>query len=321
MKIEIQYTIKAILSGVDETVIDHLDFGNSYSIVKDSLTNYKLWEEFDYTSFGIRRIYETSKLNNQLEIALLTKNICINYDVAETIYNDEQALNFEQIDKCISDFENKELNYVDETMRHIRLFSENCFNIKELLFKCDVVNLDDKSQIISNINSKIPLPDKILDNISKLHIENDAKSQKINNFIKTIDTQISSSNFSPEIIKQACFLYDQSYTAPVETLRFMVCVIAMESILVKGNLELSYRFSRNGAMLLSNNVEEYWQYSNIFKEIYKKRSNYVHTGKLDNLHLENIVQTREVLRNIILNVLSKNKSKDDLLNELEVKGF
>lgn len=321
MKIEIKYTIKAILSGIDETVINYLDFGNSYLITKDSLTNYKLWEEFDYTPFGIRRIYETSKLNNKLEIALLTKNSCVNYNVTEIMHNDEKALNFEEIYKFISDFENKELNYVDETMRHIRLFSENCFNIKELLFKCDVINLEDNTQIISNINSKISLPDKILDNISKLHIESEAKSQEINNFIKNIDTKISSSNFSPEIIKLACFLYDQSYTAPVETLRFMVCVIAMESILVKGNLELSYRFSRNGAMLLSNNVEEYWQFSNIFKEIYKRRSNYVHTGKLDNLHLENIIQARDVLRNIILSVLSKNKSKDDLLRELEVKGF
>lgn len=321
MKIKIKYMVKAILSGVDETVIGNLNFGNSYIIVKDSLTNHFLWEEFDYTAFGIRRIYELSKLNDNLEIALLTKNIDVTYDVSEVINNGKKLLNIDEAYNCISDFENKELEYIDVTMRYIRLFSENCFNIKELLIRSKIETLDDNIELIENINSKIPLPDKITGNIAKLHIENKIEAENLNNFIRKTEAEISSLNFSPDLLKQACFLYDQSYTSPVDTMKFMACVIGMESILVDGKSELSYRFSRNGAMLLSNDAEEYWKFSKMLKEIYNKRSTYVHTGNLKKLNSDDIIQARQILRKIILKVLSKNISKDELLKELEVKGF
>lgn len=321
MKIKIKYTIKAILSGVDETVIGNLDFGNSYEIVKDRLSNNLLWEEFDYTAFGIRRVYELSKLNDKLELALLTKSIDKIYNVSESVKDGEKFLNIDEAYKCISDFEDEELKYIDETMRYIRLFSENCFNIKELLIKSSIVNLDDDIELIENINSKIPLPDRIFENIAKLHIENEVEKNKINNFIKNIDKKISSSNFSPKILNQACFLYDQSYTSPIETLRFIVCVIGLESILVDRKAELVYRFSRNGAMLLSNTAEEYWEFSKILKDIYNKRSAYVHTGDIKDLKSDDITQAKEILRKVIFKILSKNISKEELLKELELKGY
>lgn len=320
MRIKIEYTIKAILFGVDETVIKHLNFGNSYLLEKDSLTNYKLWKEFDYTDFGMRRIYETSKLNDNLEIALLTKKENVEYDALESIVDNQKMINHEDVYKFIWEFENKELSYVDKTMRHIRLFSENCFNIKELLFKCTVKNIDDKI-IIPEVESKIPLPDRILDNIEKLHIENDLEASKLNDFIKNIENDILSSAFSSKILSQACFLYDQSYTATIDTLRFMVCVIGLESILLNGKVELSYKFSRNGAMLLSNSAEEYWELSKKLKDIYDKRSSYVHTGSVKKLKKEDIVYSRDILRKVIFKVLDKNMSQEDLLKDLEVKGY
>ena len=321
MKIKINYTIKAILSGVDETVIDNLSIGNSYVLKKDSLTNHFLWEEFDYTAIGIRRVYELSKLNDKLDIVLLEKNVEKNYNIPEIIKDEKNFLNFDEVYKCISDFEDNELKYIDTVMKSIRLFSENGFNIKELLIRSKIKNIDDNIEIPGEFDNKIQLPDKITENIAKLHINDNIESQKLNDFIIKIGDKISSSNFSPDILRQACFLYDQSYTSPVETIRFMTCIIGIESILLDGKLELSYRFSRNGAMLLSNNEEEYWKYSKILKEVYNKRSTYVHTGKLNGLKPEDIIQAREILRKVILEVISKNKTKNELLKELEVKGY
>ena len=316
MKINIQYTIKAILSGVDESIIDKLDFGNSYTIQKDSLINNKLCKEFDYTFIGIRRIYELSTLNQKLDVALLTKKNCT---VKEIITDDDSKLNYDQIYPYISKIEDDELNYVDKTMRNIRLFSENCFNIKEILFKFKIIDLNDNSTIFDN--SKIPLPDKIYDNIPKLQIENNVEATKINNFIKDINSKISSSKFLPKKLPQICFLYDQSYTSPVETLRFIVCVIGLESILVNGNSELNYRFRRNGAMLLSNNAEEYKDLSKKLKDLYEKRSRYVHDGNIDNINPSDLIQARDLLRKTIFKILDKNVTKDELMNELDLKGY
>ncbi len=73
MKIKI--IIKAILFGVDETVIDTLKIGNGYNIIKDSMINKELWHELDYTAFGMRRIYEITGVNDNLDIAILMKTV------------------------------------------------------------------------------------------------------------------------------------------------------------------------------------------------------------------------------------------------------
>lgn len=321
MRIKLQYTIKAILSGVDESIIDKLNFGNSFIIQKDSLTNGKLCKEFDYTFIGIRRIYELSKLNQKLEVALLTKKAEKEYTVKKIIIDNVSTLNYDQIYPYISEIEDEELKYIDETMRNIRLFSENCFNIKEILFKFKIINLKDNSTIFDNIYSKIPLPDKIYDNISKLHIENELEANKLNDFIKNINAKVLSSNFSPELLSQACFLYDQSYTSSLETIRFLVSIIGLESLLINSTTELSYKFSRNGAMLLSTSKEEYYEYLKILKKIYMKRSKYVHAGVTNDLTSDDVKQAREILRKVINTILIKNISKEELIKELDIKGY
>ena len=73
MKLTIEMNIKSILFGVEENVIGNLNIGNDYEVIKDSLTNEMLWKEIDYTTFGLRRIYETAKLNDELDVAVLKK--------------------------------------------------------------------------------------------------------------------------------------------------------------------------------------------------------------------------------------------------------
>lgn len=60
-------------------MINNLDLGNSYKIEKDCMINHNLWEEFDYTAFGLRRIYETAKLNDNLDVVILNKVEEVNY--------------------------------------------------------------------------------------------------------------------------------------------------------------------------------------------------------------------------------------------------
>lgn len=319
MKIKIEYFVKAILSGVEESIIGNLEFGNNYSIIKDSLSNPKLWEDFDYTVFGIRRMYESSRLNDtNLEIALLNKNFEETHEIAE---QEDSSVDFDKIYILIDELEDRELKYVDETMRNIRLFSDNCFNIKEILFTYKVIDCKNNNILFDNIQNKIPLPDRINIDIPNLSIKSKEIAKEINSYLLTIDEKRLESNFSNRILNQVCFLYDQSYTAPTDTIKFMVCVIGMESILVDGKTELSYRFARNGSMLLSKSSVEYWELTKTFKDIYNKRSQYVHTGILTKLTDEDISKARELLRKIIFIILDENKSKEDLLKMLEIKGF
>ena len=89
-------------------------------------------------------------------------------------------------------------------MRVIRLFSENSFNIKELLF--NVFIIDNEGNKTSYINSKIPFFDTVYSYVSDLSVKGKKELTKINNFIN--DTQLPFSNikFDPETLESACFL-------------------------------------------------------------------------------------------------------------------
>lgn len=205
-------------------------------------------------------------------------------------------------------------------MRIVRLYSENGFNIKELLINTEVIN-ESTNEVLYNHNSKIPFPDRIIGDIDKLTLSNKDEIHSINSFILKIDLDFKDSNFSSKILSSTTFLYDQSYTSPVATLRFMVCVIGLESLLVDGNSELSYRLSRNCAMLLSSNSDEYLELLSKMKKIYKKRSDYVHNGMVKSLEEQEVVEARKILRNVIFKIIEKNISQESLIKELDLKGY
>ena len=320
MQLKIKYVIKAILFGVDETVVNSLDLGNSYKIKKDCMINHNLWEEFDYTAFGLRRIYETAKLNDNLDVAILTKTEEIRYDNAILKIGEGWFAEGKNVEDIIFKHENEEIDYVDKKMRIVRLYSENGFNIKELLINTEVIN-ESTNEVLYNHNSKIPFPDRIIGDIDKLTLSNKDEIDSINSFILKIDLDFRDSKFSSKILSSATFLYDQSYTSPVETLRFIVCVIGLESLLVDGNSELSYRLSRNCAMLLSSNSGEYLELLSKMKKIYKKRSDYVHNGIMKSLEEQDVVETRKILRNVIFKIIERNISQESLIKELDLKGY
>ena len=314
-------SIKAILFGVTESIIGKLDIGNSYKIQKDSLTNSKLWKEFDYTDFGIRRIYEMAKLNDNLDVALLVKEQELNDSDLSFARSKGIRINEQSMFDYLNDLEINEIRYIDMKMRVIRLFSENSFNIKELLF--NVFIIDNEGNRTSFFNSKIPFFDTVYSYVSDLSVKGKKELTKIDNFIN--DTQLPFSNikFDPETLESACFLYDQTYTAPNQTLRFMTGVIGIESLVVNDNTrtDLKYKFVRNCGMLLSNNENEYKELCKNLENIYKLRSEYVHCGRMKGINEKSVVNVREILRKIIFKIVELDISKKQMLEKLDLKGY
>lgn len=317
MDIIIEMHIKAILFGVDETVINNLDIGNDYCIKKDTLINQALYQEFDYQAINFRRMYDSAKLNDQLEIAVLSKKYKKKY--IATI-KDGKIYFYEnkELSELIFELEEQEITYIDKKMRAIRLYNENGYNIKELLINTKFI-YENNDKI--TYNSRIPFPDRLPITITKLSLKNEHEIKCINEYLEKFDFEFKTSQYKPEILESACSLYDQSYYAPVDTLKFMVCVIGLESLLVDGNTELSYRLSRNCAMLLSDNIEQYNKLFLKTKEIYNKRSQFVHTGKIKNFTADDILDARSMLRKVIFKIIELNERKEDLLKKLDLKGY
>ena len=312
---KINVTIEAILFGVTESVIGNLDFGNDYTIKKDTLMNMDLVQRYDYTAFGIRRIYGHAVIDDKLGVAVLRKDAVLE-NIDSKLLKDDHFMNDDDAISICGEFEDKEIDYIDKQMRAIRFYNENGFNIQEVLFKFEIESQN--NNIEESITSKRPFPDRIYNKVSKLELED---YSNLNMFLKSFKQSTLNTAFDSNLLNSVLFLYDQSYYAPVETLRFMVCVIGLESIFAKGNSELTYKLSRSVGMLLSKSKDEYKTIRDKVKDIYNKRSTYVHTGLCKNIKEQDIVDARDILRNVIKCIISMNMKKDDLLEYLEVKGF
>lgn len=127
MIMNFEVEINAILSGVDESIISNLKLCNNYSIKRDSLTNSELYSKFDYTVLGIKKTYEDSKLNDNLDIALLSKTFQIEIlsDISENC-------------DVLHDIEEKEINTKVEKYKNLNELKRNImFEIIDSIKICE----------------------------------------------------------------------------------------------------------------------------------------------------------------------------------------
>jgi len=94
----------------------------------------------------------------------------------------------------------------------------------------------------------------------------------------------------------------------------------MEALFNPGDQEISYRISRSTAVLIGKTRSESKIIFEDVRNLYKKRSNLVHTGKAD-IKEEDIIKLRHYVRESIKALSTKSVGKDDALRELNTLGF
>lgn len=104
-------------------------------------------------------------------------------------------------------------------------------------------------------------------------------------------------------------------------LRFLSLMISLESLFNLGNQELGYRISRNAAVLLGEDKEDSQHIFDDIKDLYRKRSQIVHTGKSNIISQEDLLLLRRYVRGSIKEINNIGKSKSELLDLLNSCGF
>lgn len=116
--------------------------------------------------------------------------------------------------------------------------------------------------------------------------------------------------------------YEWSYHVRNLSLSFLSLMISIETLFHPSDQqELSYRISRNVAVLLGKRKEESERIYSNMRELYGKRSKIVHTGALNIVNKENLKQLRHYVRESIKEIIKIDKRKDDLLKLLHSSGF
>lgn len=316
MKLKIQTNIKAIIFNADISVANKINFGNGYETVILNLIDPDVIKLFDYTAIGIRRIYESAVIAPNLGVLSLSK--CDEKEYEAILKKGKgYFINGISLENFIYNYENNEMNYIDKKFRLLRLCVESHMKINELLV-ITTVYFDEKPSVFI---SKIPFDIRIKSNERKTIIKYGYESEEINQFISNTDLNFDNINFDKDLLQKATYLYDQSYYAPTDSLKFMVCLIALESLLVEGNNELTYRLSRNISAFLNDNAKDFLSMILKIKKLYDLRSKFVHNGEVEKIKEEDIIYARMILRNVIKKIIKINKSRKEILNYLELKGF
>ena len=116
--------------------------------------------------------------------------------------------------------------------------------------------------------------------------------------------------------------FELSYQISDINLSFLTLMISLEALFVpKGGRELTYRVSRNTAVLLGRKEEDS---KNIFlnvKKLYDKRSKFVHAEKSNIINIENLSKLRYYTRESIIEINKIGKNKDELIELLNSCGF
>jgi len=287
-----------------------------------SILNLKLENDFKVRSLSETEAYEFIKEVDRISlfeagIRLFTQNPCLNseekrlyvidnsieVDIKPKVRNFMKSGYFEGTSK----FDNKIVHrYLNPTFQFLRLFKEGDLRIP---LKYYFINKNGKpTSFMCSKNPKYCSRELF-------HLEN-SELTDLNIFLR--DTKLP---FKESFLQLAFENYTLSYEIANRALSFLTLMISLETLLNPSSSELRYRISRNTAVLLGTDEDESKKIFAEIKLFYDKRSEVVHTGKSKTIKKENLLKLRYYVRESIKKMYLINKSKEEILDQLNSSGF
>lgn len=115
--------------------------------------------------------------------------------------------------------------------------------------------------------------------------------------------------------------FELSYQTRDINLSFLSLTLSLETLFNPGESELTYRISRNIAVLLGKNKSNSEMIFSEIKGLYNKRSRIVHSGKSNIITEADLLKLRNYVRESIKIIDKIGENKKDLLNLLHSSGF
>jgi len=126
---------------------------------------------------------------------------------------------------------------------------------------------------------------------------------------------------TPPFLELAFKNYERSYETQNPALAFLALIISLEILYNPGGGEISFRISRNCAVLLGSSKNESDAIFKDIRRIYKIRSNMVHTGDTSKCDDELVKTVRHYVRESIKKMNQLGESKQKILEKINTLGF
>ena len=297
------YSVHAVIFGADESLLNiHLKNGFCFKKLSLNPAVSNLDTIFDTTDFGLRRDYETARISSDsLEV------ICA---VKETTYS--QPLS--SLDERFDNDTNSDLASLDNQIRVIRLLAECPLRFIKIAFHQDFHYQVDGQLYPCNHNAITPIGEAMtIKPTSKLHCDEKQAAyitEKLNEL---------SFPFSDTLLNSCHIYYDMSYhTEPCVSVTLLTT--ALEMLYLEKDVKKCKKerlAKRCSSFLYMGKPQRIGLAYNELKELYRKRSEFVHEGKVSNIADEDIVVLRRYVRNSLLQALSLSESKRQRINRLK----
>ena len=209
-----------------------------------------------------------------------------------------------------------DLQSLKNQIRAIRLFSECSLWFKVVSFRMNSEELNQALPITgysrADFNSMIPSTDPVPVGISRFSCTEDE--------VKSLQWHLDRFKFpirNPDL-NRAYLHYDKSYFLD-NYLAIIELIAALESLyLTKNDGKKESLAKRISVNLFSTRIDRVKHYDCVI-DAYKKRSDVVHEGKLDDVDDNTILSLRELLRKTILKAKQDSFKKTEFINELKSK--
>ena len=127
--------------------------------------------------------------------------------------------------------------------------------------------------------------------------------------------------FKRSFLQLAFESFELSYQIHDRNLSFLSLMISLETLFNSGRQKLSYRISRNTAVLLGKEKEDSETIFSDIKDLYDKRSKIVHTGNSNIVDQDDLLKLRHYVRESIKEINKIDKNKDEFLKMLDSCEF
>lgn len=296
-----------VLSNVDKSILQvKLDHG----FVVDSLS---IEEGLNF--FGELERIPTGLLGSSVLWEIFTNYSCLShnedriYFVRNSILYTPNLNSFDRSaeEKAVHDFHYRLAeDYLIRTFRLMRLFKEGDIRMPfEYYYREENGRRQSEGKLFRYRNTSHELYQ-----VSSLEV------QELEKFVR--DTKIP---FLEPSLQLALEHLELSYDIDDLRLSFLTLMVGLETLLNPSSQEVTYRVSRNAAVLLGMNKEDSKRIFDNIKELYDKRSKIVHSGKSGDLTRDHLLKLRHYLRESIKKMCGINKAKDVILDLLNCQGF
>jgi hypothetical protein len=153
---------------------------------------------------------------------------------------------------------------------------------------------------------------------NEIYTLKDEEVSNLEDFIKSVSLP-----FEQSFLQLAFENFELSYEIQNTGLSFVTLMIGLETLFNPGPQELSHRLSRSAAVLLGISKEESKTIlDDIKKDLYKKRSDIVHLGKVNAANPGDLKKLRHYVRESIVEIYKLGaNTKQELLDLLDSQGF